>query len=55
MSKDGKEIVRILKDDYGIFNEEQLNSILRRLGGLDISIFCKMKDEGGNAYDAYAD
>ena len=35
------EIIRILRDDYGIRNADELDRKIREYGALDLSIFCR--------------
>ena len=39
------EIFRILKEEYGITNEEQLNEAIRKQGFLNLAPFCTPPEE----------
>ncbi len=41
-----EEIVRILREEYGINSEAELDRRLQEMGGIDISVFC-VKPKGG--------
>lgn len=38
--QNANEIIRILRDEYGISSEKELNEAIARLGKIDISPFC---------------
>ncbi len=39
------EIIRILRDDYGICGADELDRKIRECGALDLSIFCRRPDK----------
>lgn len=42
-----EEIVRILRDEYGINSEAELDRKIQEMGGIDISPFCGPKHTKG--------
>lgn len=39
------DVLEILKE-IGIYSEEQLNAAIKKMGGFDVTLFCKVVEEG---------